>query len=227
MVAWSEEKNHHVRRLASEGSRPRLPWSFRLNKLIADPSPVSPILENLKADPHLYVRKSVANHLNDISKDHPDWMLDLVSSWDRANPHTAWIVKRATRSLIKAGQPRSFALLGFEAQPQVELSDFKLSHSKVRLGQSLTISFDLLSLKDKPQKLALDYKVHYVKKSGRTAPKVFKLKEIELGACQKLSITKKQQFENISTRVHYPGLHAIELMLNGQSVAKATFELTT
>jgi 3-methyladenine DNA glycosylase AlkC len=95
MERWSRDPDEHVRRLASEGSRPRLPWSFRLESLVTDPSPTLTILENLRVDPSLYVRKSVANHLNDISKDHPDWMLARLKSWDRAHPHTQWIAKRA------------------------------------------------------------------------------------------------------------------------------------
>jgi 3-methyladenine DNA glycosylase AlkC len=106
MERWSRDEDEHVRRLASEGSRPRLPWSFRLEALVRDPSPAWPVLENLKTDPSLYVRKSVANHLNDISKDHPDWMLTRLESWDLANPHTQWIAKHAARTLIKAGHRR-------------------------------------------------------------------------------------------------------------------------
>ncbi|MCP4284328.1 MAG: hypothetical protein GY792_07755 [Gammaproteobacteria bacterium] len=184
-------------------------------------------MENLKADPELYVRKSVANHLNDISKDHPAWMLDLVSAWDPSNDDTAWIIKRAARSLIKAGHPRAFALFGFEADPQLEVLNFKLSDSSLKLGQTLTFSFDLQSHQDTPQKLVVDYKVHYVKKNGKTQPKVFKLKEIVLPARELLAISKKQRFQNLSTRVHYPGQHAIEVMVNGHSLTKDTFELTT
>ena len=106
MEQWSRDENKHVRRLASEGCRPRLPWSFHLRELIADPSPVAPILENLRADSSLYVRKSVANHLNDITKDHPAWVLERIGGWDLANEHTAWIAKRALRTLIKKGESR-------------------------------------------------------------------------------------------------------------------------
>ena len=112
MKRWSTDQNHHVRRLSSEGSRPRLPWSFKLTEFIADPSLTKPILVNLRADESLYVRKSVANHLNDISKDHPEWMLDLVSSWDRADEPTKWIIKRAARTLVKAGHPRVVSVFG-------------------------------------------------------------------------------------------------------------------
>ena len=111
--------NEHVRRLASEGSRPRLPWSFKLRELIADPSPVAPILENLRADPSLYVRKSVANHLNDITKDHPAWVLERIGGWDLENKHTAWIAKRALRTLIKKGDRNALAVIGAGARAEI------------------------------------------------------------------------------------------------------------
>lgn len=112
MTKWSRDDNEHVRRLASEGCRPRLPWSFKLRELIADPSPVAPILDKLRADPSLYVRKSVANHLNDITKDHPAWVLDRIGGWDLENKHTAWIAKRALRTMIKKGDRRALTVIG-------------------------------------------------------------------------------------------------------------------
>ncbi len=224
MQQWSRDDNHHVRRLASEGSRPRLPWSFHLEALIEDPSPALPILENLRADPSLYVRKSVANHLNDISKDHPERMLDWVSAWDRSDGRTAWIVKRATRSLIKAGHLRTFALLGFETQPQVEVGPLALSAAEIRLGESMTFSFSLKSLRQRVQKLAVDYEVHYVKKAGQSRPKVFKLKELSLAPGEEVEIHKKHLFKDFSTRKHYPGMHRIVVMVNGVATEEASFE---
>jgi 3-methyladenine DNA glycosylase AlkC len=107
MIRWAHDSDEHVRRLASEGCRPRLPWGQRLPELIRDPSPIAPILETLREDPSLYVRKSVANNLNDIAKDHPDWVLDRLESWDRENPHTNWIARRGVRTLVKNGHPRA------------------------------------------------------------------------------------------------------------------------
>jgi len=225
MIGWAGDENHHVRRLASEGSRPRLPWSFQLKPLMANPSPAKPILELLKADPELYVRKSVANHLNDISKDNPETMLDWVNGWDGETPETAWIIKHASRSLLKQGHPRAFALFGFEAKPDLSLTELNLSTASLALGDKLNLSFAITSNKRSPQKLAIDYIVHYVKKNGKTAPKVFKLKELVIhpGSCQ--TISKSQAFENLSTRTHYPGEHRIEVMINGISMASSTFEL--
>jgi len=225
MVAWSEDENQHVRRLASEGCRPRLPWSFRLEALLHDPTPVQPILENLKADPERYVQKSVANHLNDISKNHPSWMLQLVSAWDMSQTATAWIVKRAARTLIKQGDPDAFALFGFEATPEIIVSPLQLSTSNLNLGDTLTFEFTITSTKSTPQKLVIDYIVHYVKKAGHTTPKVFKLKELVVAPQAEITLSKKQHYKNFSTRTHYPGQHTIEIMVNGQSMVKAGFEL--
>ncbi|HEY4247590.1 MAG TPA: DNA alkylation repair protein [Lacunisphaera sp.] len=225
MERWSLDENEHVRRLASEGSRPRLPWSFRLDAVIRDPSLTRPILENLKADPSLYVRKSVANHLNDISKDHPELMLDWLNRWDLENPSSAWIARHASRSLIKAGHPRSFRLFGFTAKPAVKISGFAVTPTKLKLSGVLTFSFALKSLAAKPQKLAIDYIVHYRKKSGHLAPKVFKLKETTLAAGASIALTKRQRITNFTTRVHHAGRHEVEIMINGRIVAKKGFEL--
>jgi 3-methyladenine DNA glycosylase AlkC len=225
MKRWSLDDNEHVRRLASEGSRPRLPWSFRLDAVVRDPSLTRPILENLKTDPSLYVRKSVANHLNDISKDHPELMLDWLNRWDLDNPSSAWIARHASRSLIKAGHPRSFRLFGFTAKPAVKISAFAITPAKLQLGGVLTFSFTLKSLARKPQKLAVDYIVHYRKKSGHLAPKVFKLKESALAAGASIAISKRQRITNFTTRVHHAGRHEVEIMINGRVVAKKGFEL--
>ena len=129
METWSRDADEHVRRLASEGCRPRLPWSFKLRELIANPSPVRPILENLHADPSLYVRKSVANHLNDITKDHPDWVLERITGWDLADERTAWIAKRALRTLIKQGDRRALGVIGAGKKAEVVVETFSVSPS--------------------------------------------------------------------------------------------------
>lgn len=225
MARWSLDADEHVRRLASEGSRPRLPWSFRLDAVVHNPSLTQPILENLKTDPSLYVRKSVANHLNDISKDHPELMLDWLNRWDLENSSSAWIARHASRSLIKAGHPRSFRLFGFTAKPAVKISAFAITPAKLKLGGALTFSFTLKSLARKPQKLAVDYIVHYRKKSGHLAPKVFKLKETVLATGASIAISKRQRMTNFTTRVHHAGRHEIEIMINGRVVAKKGFDL--
>lgn len=232
MYKWADDKNHHVRRLASEGSRPRLPWSFNLNEIANDPAKTLPILEKLKADKELYVKKSVANHLNDFSRINPDWMLKVVKGWDKKNGDTAWIVKHASRTLIKKGDARSLAVFNYEKNPQVKVSKFQFfgpdgkASSNVKLGGKLEFSFELLSEKSKSQKLVVDYAVHFQKKSGELAPKVFKLRELELGPRKSIAINKQLDFKPLTTRVYYPGKHSIELLINGKSYGKKDFQLT-
>jgi 3-methyladenine DNA glycosylase AlkC len=225
MEQWAIDKNHHVRRLASEGSRPRLPWSFKLDEVIKMPSKTLSILEMLKTDEELYVKKSVANHLNDISKDNAEWMLKLLTQWNSDNPHTLWIKKHASRSLIKKGNMVSLSLFDFEKNAKVKLEKFKLLNPTIKLGEALQFELDIISQKNKSQKLAIDFKIHYVKKNGELSPKVFKLKELDLPANDRANIIKKQLFRNFTTRKHYSGKHFIEIIVNGNSVVKTSFQL--
>jgi 3-methyladenine DNA glycosylase AlkC len=225
MHGWSRDKDEHVRRLASEGCRPRLPWSFRLDALIKDPSPVLPILSNLKADPSLYVRKSVANHLNDITKDHPDWVLERLAEWPVEQEHTAWIAKRALRTLIKKGDRRALAVIGAGEKAAVKVVEFSLAPPKVKLGERLMMSLRLQSKAKKAQRLVIDYAIHYVKKSGATSAKVFKWKECTLEPGAVLALSKSQRFVDFTTREHHPGKHAVDVMVNGEVMGSGEFVL--
>ncbi len=226
MNKWAEDRNHHVRRLASEGSRARLPWSFNLDEVIKNPSVTKSILEKLKADDELYVKKSVANHLNDFSKHHSDYLLSVLNSWDAANINTAWIIKHASRTLIKKGHPQSLALFNFEKNAKVTVKDFKLKTSKIKLGENLQFDFDIVSEKPTSQKLVIDYSIHYIKKSGEALPKVFKLKELQLKPKETVHVTKAHRFQDFTTRKHYAGKHYVELLINGKSYIKKEFNLT-
>lgn len=224
MYAWSEDENVHVRRLASEGSRPRLPWSFKLDNIIQKPALTKPILENLRADEELYVRKSVANHLNDQSKDAPDYVIKLVKTWDRSHPHTAWIVKRGCRSLLKQGDRKSMDVFNLTKEVKVVVKDFSLTKRVIRLNQTLEFEFTLKSKGSDRQRLMIDYRIHYYKKSGVQLPKVFKLKEVSLDAGEELTFKKKQRFMDFTTRKLYSGIHTIEVLVNGSVVIKKKFE---
>lgn len=225
METWSRDENEHVRRLASEGCRPRLPWSFQLDAILADPDLVAPILENLKSDPSLYVRKSVANHLNDHTKKHPDWVLEKLSGWPLENPRTAWIARHALRTLIKKGDARALALTGATPDTRVSLQHLAVQPERLHLGERLDISFQLTSLAPGPQRLVVDYAVHYVKKSGGTSAKVFKLKEVDLPAGETLTLSRSQVIRDFTTRTHHPGRHVVEIMVNGTVHGQAGFEL--
>ncbi|MEB2845487.1 DNA alkylation repair protein [Rhizobiales bacterium RZME27] len=225
MEGWSKDENEHVRRLSSEGCRPRLPWSFQLKELIADPSPVATILENLRSDPALYVRKSVANHLNDITKDHPDWVLQKISGWDQTNAHSNWIIRQALRTLIKKGDARALHVLGAGHKAEVTISSFVVTPSALKLGSAVKISTQLTSTASAPQKLVVDYAVHYVKKASGTSKKVFKWKEITLDAGVSIELSISRAIRDFTTRVHYPGRHAVDLIVNGEVLAQGAFEI--
>lgn len=227
MHQWAEDDDVHVRRLVTEGSRPRLPWAIRVESLIQDPTLTLPLVNKLKTDKERYVQKSVANHLNDISKDHPEHMLDEIQKWDKADQSIQWIVKHATRSLIKKGHPRALALMGATHKVKVGLSTFTLSDTQLHLGESLTFKLCLQSKDDLPQKLVVDYKIHYRKNSGSINPKVFKLKQILLQPGEAVNLSKKHQFKDFTTRKHYAGEHAVEIVVNGNSLATKRFQLQT
>lgn len=225
MEAWTRDPDEHVRRLASEGSRPRLPWGLRLAALVRDPSPTAPILDALKADPSLYVRKSVANHLNDIAKDHPQWMIDRVTTWDRSDVKTAWIVKHALRTLIKKGDPLALGLLGVGDRPRLRVKHFGVAPRRLALGGRITLEAQLVSTAQAEQRLAIDYVIHYVKRSGTTSAKVFKWKVVSFAPHATIRLKKAQLLRDFTTRRHHAGAHRVELQINGRRLAAATFHL--
>ncbi|HJO65502.1 MAG TPA: DNA alkylation repair protein [Sphingomonas sanguinis] len=225
MRAWAEHPNEHVRRLASEGARPRLPWGSRVPALKDDPTLAAPILERLKADPSLYVRKSVANHLNDIGKDRPDWLVERMAGWSRDDPRTAWIIRHALRSRIKQGDPAALAIVGARADVAVTVTDFAITPASIRLGETIAITAALNSNAESEQRLVVDYRVHYARANGRTAAKVFKWKSFDLAAGACVSLATRQVIRDFSTRRHHPGRHEIELLVNGRVMAAAGFDL--
>jgi 3-methyladenine DNA glycosylase AlkC len=225
MENWASDENHHVRRLASEGSRPRLPWSFRLERIMKDPSLTRKILEQLKTDDHLYVRKSVANHLNDISKDHPKYLLQLVSSWNLLHPHTAWIVKHGCRTLIKNGEADILKLFSFHHDASFKLEKHTLSHRRIGLGDELEFSIKLRNTDGQAHRFAIDYAIHYCRPSKKWSRKVFKWKEVLLEKNASVSLAKKQLFRDFTTRKHYSGNHFVEVLVNGRSISRKSFHL--
>lgn len=226
MEDWSLSDNHHIRRLSSEGSRCRLPWSFKLTEVERKPQLTSKIINNLKEDKELYVKKSVANHLNDFSKKTPEFVLNTLKNWDFTNNNSFWIAKHATRTLIKQGDIETLNLFGFSDQLKIKVVDFKLNKNSIRLGETLTFSFSIQSESDKNQNLVIDYAIHYFKKSGVHSKKVFKLKTENLKAKDKIIISKNQVFKDFTTRKHYAGKHFIELLINGNVYKKEAFYLT-
>lgn len=225
MQRWTKNEDEHIRRLASEGCRPRLPWAARVPALKADPTLGAPILEALKADPAIYVRKSVANHLNDIAKDRPDWLLGRLAGWSQDDPATKWIVRHALRTLIKAGDPEALALIGIGHGAEVTVRHFAVDPATVRLGEQIVMTARIASTSTTAQPLVIDYRIHYARAGGRTAAKVFKWKAIDLAAGETAALSIRQTIRDFSTRRHHPGRHRIELIVNGRTMAETTFNL--
>lgn len=228
MITWCDHADPHVRRLASEGNRPRLPWGERLPGFIADPSPVFALLDRLKDDPSEYVRRSVANNLNDISKDHPDRVVQICRAWlQKASAERRWIVRHATRTLVKNGHPDVFPLLGYTENPEIAVESFLLDESRVVLGDALAFRFALKSQSKTEQKIVLDYGIHFMKANGTQNRKVFKLKSVTLGPGEVVEITKRHPIKPITTRTYYPGEHRVEVLVNGVGIAEVDFLLQT
>jgi 3-methyladenine DNA glycosylase AlkC len=224
MYTWAEAENHHLRRLASEGCRPRLPWGMALPAFKKDPSLILPILEKLKADESDYVRKSVANNLNDISKDHPDLMLDICTRWYGVTNQTDWIVKHACRGLLKAGNERALRLFGFAGPMGLSIANLTLDKAALAIGETLGFTFELSVEAAAPQQVRLEYKVYFVKASGKFSPKVFQIWEGLFDPGSHL-ISRKHSFEDRTTRRHHPGPHQIAIVVNGVEMVTASFDL--
>ena len=226
LSVWSTDPCVHVRRLVSEGTRPRLPWAIRLPAFQHDPRPVLELLEGLRDDPEPYVRRSVANNLNDIGKDNHAVLITTATRWlkNAPAPRTA-LVRHALRSSIKAGDQQALALLGFGSKAEVKVRDIVIEPARVALGGKVKIAFDVVNTSKKTQRVLVDLKVHYAKASGKTGAKVFKLKTIELAPHAGASFAKSLSLADLTTRKHHAGIHKVEAMLNGHAVALGSFEL--
>jgi len=213
---WVADKNAHVRRLVSEGTRLRLPWASRVPWLDANPKRVLALLELLKDDPTTLVRRSVANNLNDLSKVHSELTVETCRDWLRgASAENKALVHHALRTLVKKGHRGALELLGAGARPRVEIEKVRLSAKSLRIGGELRFAFSIASTARDAQKLVVDYSVHFVKSGGTSRPKVFKLKRITLEAKGAERLEGKVSFAQMTTRRHYPGRHRIELLVNG------------
>ncbi len=213
---WTTDVDLHVRRLCSEGSRPRLPWGLRLQFLVDDPSPTLPILETLRDDPEEYVRRSVANHLNDIAKDNPDVVVDVCRRWLKGAPkEREKLVKHALRSLVKQGNPDALTLLGF-GPPKIEVVRFTAPDA-AEVGGSAELELELKSTSKKKQNLVIDYAFHFPGAKGKTNRKVFKWRTATIEPGGTLRCRKSHSFKEVSTRRTLPGTYRFEVMVNGES----------
>jgi 3-methyladenine DNA glycosylase AlkC len=224
MLHWSGHEKYQVRRLASEGSRPRLPWAMAIPALKKDPTPVLPILENLKNDPHEIVRRSVANNLNDIAKDHPALVLQMATHWKGFSKETDALIKHGCRTLLKQGHPEILNHYGLSAK-STTLANFAITTPVVSVGNNLEFKFTIKNEQPGPQTIRIEYAVYYLKQNGTFAKKVFKIRERLFLANEEITLTRRQSFKPITTRTFYPGPHRLGLILNGEEKEIKTFDL--
>ena len=226
MYEWAQADDPRLRRLASEGCRPRLPWGIALDALKADPSPILPILERLRLDESESVRRSVANNLNDISKDNPEVVIDVLRRWQALHgDDIRWVVGHALRTLLKAGHPEALALLGYAADPAIAVHNLSVEPDTIPMGGSVVFSFDVASAGDARQNLMIDFVVYLMRANGRQTPKVFKLTKKALRPGETLHISKTFSFRPVTTRRYYAGVHAIEPQINGKTFGHVEFTL--
>jgi 3-methyladenine DNA glycosylase AlkC len=225
MLIWSKHPHHGVRRFSSEGCRPRLPWAMALPDLKKDPSPVLPILENLKNDPSEFVRKSVANNLNDISKDKTNLVIKITKKWIGQSKNTDWILKHGCRTLLKQAHPEVLELFGLAANDKIIIEAFEIHTPIVKIKECVTFSFQVKNTDNKPHKLRLEYGLYYQKANASLSKKVFKISEKEYPANSTSTINRNQSFKLISTRKFHLGLHQVSIIINGVESEKKDFEL--
>lgn len=227
---WATDKNVHVRRWVSEGSRPLLPWGAKIPLFVMDPTHTLLLLDKLKFDDELYVRKSVANHLNDISKNHPQVVIDVLRLWQKGASEADlvklnWITRHALRTLIKKGHPGALKLMGVDGKAAVKISELALNKKKFKLNDSLEFTFHIQSTSKSSQKVIVDYAIDFMKANGKKGKKVFKLKTLDLKAGEEVTITKKHSLKPITTMKFYRGEHHLYLQVNGHVLKEISWLL--
>jgi 3-methyladenine DNA glycosylase AlkC len=224
MLGWTRDQDWRVRRLASEGSRPRLPWGMRLQGLVAEPAPLLPILEALRDDPIEAVRRSVANSLNDIAKDHPDLAVDILTGW-QGEPTRAPLIRHALRHLVKQGHEGALGLMGVDRSAKFDVTELTLDRRQYRIGEAIGIALTLRNAGRKPARAIVDYTVHHQGARGDLRPKVFKWSVLELAPGESISLTRRHSLKPVTTRRYYPGAHKLDIRVNGRLLAEADFNL--
>ena len=225
MERWSNHPDESVRRLSFEGYRPRLPWGLAVPRLKKDPAPVLRVLETLKNDPSETVRRSVANNLNDIGKDHPETVVELLFRWKTQHPETEKIVKHAARTLLKRGHPGALALFGSGSSEYLALTVTRGIDPETAVGGTQAFAFDVRHTGPAEQKIRVEYVIYFLLKNGQHGRKVFFVTEKTLPPGGGTHIKKSHTFRPITTRIYYPGIHRMAVLLNGKEYALGTFEL--
>lgn len=223
MAAMANSELEAVRRFSSEGCRPRLPWARSLNHFQHNPEPIWPILHGLLDDPSEFVRRSVSNNLNDISKDHPQLVLEFAQAAWNDSENRKKLLKHALRTLLKKGNRDALSLLGIR-EAEIDIHDFEMD-PLVQTGKYLSFNFKLANREKNPVAVRLEYAVHFKLNNGNHYKKVFKISERELGPQHVISVLKKHSFKPITTRKYYSGEHFISIIVNGTECLKASFLL--
>jgi len=225
MKTWSKHKQATVRRLSTEGCRPRLPWAMAIPFLKKDPTSILPILEHLKNDVSESVRRSVANNLNDIAKDNPEIVFTLAKKWKGESTEVDWLVKHACRTLLKQGGSEVMLLFGFGSVTEIDVLNFEIITPIVGIGGSLGFTFQLKNNANKELKLRLEYGLYYQKANGSLAKKVFKISEKMYSKNSLTTVNRKQSFKIITTRKFHIGKHQVSIIINGQEFPMLDFKL--
>ncbi len=223
MLKWSLHADHKVRRFSSEGCRPRLPWAMAIPALKRDPTPILPILENLRSDPSEFVRRSVANNLNDIAKDNPGTVVEIVRRWKGQSKETDWILKHGCRTLLRKADPETLSIFGLRTTLSCEITAFSLTSERIRIDDHLHFTFSMLSNEKDHARLRVEYAIYYMKANGRQSRKLFKITENSYESGKPYLFTRSQSFKNMTTRTHYPGQHKLAIVVNGLELASREF----
>lgn len=230
MLKWSLHENEHVRRFSSEGCRPRLPWGISLPMFKSDPSPIFKVLENLRADPSLYVRKSVANNLNDITKDNAEAVLELAQKWIGYSSETDWILRQGCRTLIRKANPTALALFGYtdfsDENPLFKNATLTINPDELQIGDRCELNYSLDIIWNTPAHIRLEYGIDFIKSNGSSSRKLFLLSDKNVSSGKHLSGTHTHSFAHLTTRKHYPGIHRITLLVNGKEAAQTILNIT-
>ncbi len=225
LEAFTSHESAAVRRLPSEGTRPRLPWGVNVQRLSDDPAPGLALLERLRHDVDETVRRSVANHLNDISRSSPDAVVAVIERWKNEPSIDMQMLSHALRTLVKRGHPGALAALGYATTAAVSVDRFDVSPSEARMGDHITLEASIESTAEDSQRLVVDFVIHHINRSGATSPKVFKWKTIDLGPGERADLSKRRLIQMATTRTYYPGKHRVELQIAGSVVAAAAFDV--
>jgi 3-methyladenine DNA glycosylase AlkC len=223
---WAGHADEHVRRLVSEGTRPRLPWGARLRALQADPSPSLRLLDRLREDPSDYVRRSVANHLGDIAKDHPALALETAARWRaEGGQHVDEVVRHGLRALVKAGDPEALALIGYDHRITARLVRVAVDPQRLAVGGQATISVTLMVDGDDTVPVVVEYRVHFLGVRGRRKPRAFRMARLMLEPGVPTHLSRRHTFDHVSIRTLHPGDHLIDIQVNGRVLGSCVLEL--